>query len=73
MRELRTQHDKNMNMQLEQWNIEIIISMQRVYQKMMVENIMKPGKSGVLEELGRTREMILNQLKHPDSGSDQKP
>ena len=67
-RELRTQHVKNMNMQLEQWNSEIIISMQRLYQKMMAENIMKPGKSGVLEELGRTREMILNHLNHPDSG-----
>ena len=29
---------------------------------------MKPGKSGVLEEFGRTREMILIQLNHPDSG-----
>ena len=29
---------------------------------------MKPGKSGVLEKLGRTREIILNQLNHPDSG-----
>jgi len=68
VRELRTQHVKNMNMQLEQWNSEIIISMQRLYQRMMSENIMKPGKSGVLEELGKTREMILNQLNHPDSG-----
>jgi hypothetical protein len=65
VRELRTQHVKNTNMQL---NSEIIISMQRLYQRMMSENIIKPGKSGVLEELGRTREMILNQLNHPDSG-----
>jgi hypothetical protein len=35
---------------------------------MMAENFIKPGKSGVLEEFGRTREMILIQLNHPDSG-----
>ena len=37
-----------MNMQLEQWNSEIIIGMQRLYQRMMQENIMKPGKAGIL-------------------------
>ena len=42
--------------------------MQRLYQRMMGENIMKPGKAGILEELGKTREMILTQLNHPDSG-----
>jgi hypothetical protein len=34
----------------------------------MSESVMKPGKAGVLEEMGRTRETIFNQLNHPDSG-----
>ena len=66
--ELRVKHVKNMNLQLKQWNSEILVGLQRLYQQMMNENIMKPGKSGVLEELSRTREKILNQLNNPDSG-----
>ena len=55
--------------------------MQRIYQMMMLENIMKVtrggavsatcrqvGREGLREELGKTREMMLNQLQHPDSG-----
>merc|ERR1719433_2321362 len=29
---------------------------------------MKVGKTGMLEELNKMQEMILNQLNHPDSG-----
>ena len=55
-------------MALEAWGAEIVASMQRIYQKMMAENIMKSGREGLLEEMGKTRESILNQLSHPDSG-----
>ena len=68
VRELRTQHVRSLNMALEAWGAEIVASMQRIYQKMMAENIMKSGREGLLEEMGKTRESILNQLSHPDSG-----
>ena len=68
VRELRTQHVRSLNMSLEAWGTEIVASMQRIYQRMMAENIMKSGREGLLEELGKTRESILNQLSHPDSG-----
>ena len=68
VREVRSQHVRTMNQALESWGAEILTSMQRIYQRMMAENIMKGGKEGVLEELGKTREMVLNQLSHPDSG-----
>ena len=35
---------------------------------MMSESVMKPGRAGVLEEMGRTRDTIFHQLNHPDSG-----
>ena len=68
VRELRTQHVRSLNMALEGWGTEVVASMQRIYQRMMAENIMKSGKEGLLEEMGKTRESILNQLSHPDSG-----
>ena len=68
VREMKTQHVLSINHQLEKWNNEMLATMQRYYQRMMSENIMKQGKAGVLEELGKIREMILNQLNHPDSG-----
>ena len=68
VRELRTQHMRSLNMALEAWGTEIVASMQRIYQRMMAENIMKSGREGLLEEMGKTRESILNQLSHPDSG-----
>ena len=68
VRELRAQHVTNLNLQLEQWSQELVLSLQRTYHTMMQENIMKTGKAGTLEELGKTREMILQQLQHPDSG-----
>jgi hypothetical protein len=80
VRELRMQHVRSMNQALDTWSAEILASMQRIYQRMMSENIMKVaasavsamcrqvGREGLLEELGKTREMILNQLQHPDSG-----
>ena len=58
------QHVKKMNTQLEQRNSEIIISMQRLHKRMMSENIMKPGKSGVF---GYNQGMTMNQLNHRDS------
>ena len=54
-------------MALEAWGTEIVASMQRMYQRMMADNIMKSGREGLLEEMGKTRESILNQLSHPDS------
>ena len=68
VRELKSQHVLNMNLQLEKWQKEISTIMQRSYQRMMAENIMKPGKTGVLDDLNKMQEMILNQLHHPDSG-----
>ena len=68
VRELKTQHVLKMNLQLEKWNKEIVSTMQKSYQRMMSENIMKPGKSGVQDEMNKMQEMILNQLNHPDSG-----
>ena len=68
VREMRSQQVLSVNHELEQWNSEIVSSLQRYYQRMMSENIMKQGKAGVLDELGKIREMILNQLNHPDSG-----
>ena len=36
--------------------------------RIMADNIMKSGRESLLEEMGQTRESILNQLSHPDSG-----
>ena len=68
VRELRSQQVLSVNTQLEKWNSELVSSLQRCYQRMMSENIMKQGKAGVLVELGNIREMVSNQLNHPDSG-----
>ena len=68
VREVRSQHVRSLNSTLETWNSAILANMQRIYQRMMSENIMKVGREGLLEELGKTREMILNQLHHPESG-----
>ena len=54
-------------MALEAWGTEIVASMQRMYQRMMADKIMKSGRDVLLEEMGKTRESILNQLSHPDS------
>ena len=68
VREMRTQHVRGLNLALEAWGSEIVASMQRIYQKMMAENIMKCGREGLIEEMGKIREAILSQLAHPDSG-----
>ena len=66
VREMKTQHVLSINHQLEKWNNEMLATMQRYYQRMMSENIMKQGKAGALEELGKIREMILNPFNHPN-------
>ena len=35
---------------------------------MMSESVMKPGRAGVLEEMGRTRDTIFHQLNHQING-----
>ena len=67
-REMKTQHVLSINHQFDKWNSDIMANIQRLYQRMMTEGIMKQGKQGVLNELGKIREMILNQLNHSDSG-----
>lgn len=68
VREMKSQHVLNINLQLEKWSNDIMASMQRIYQRMMQQKIMNQGKAGALDELGKIREMILNQLSHQDSG-----
>ena len=64
----RVEQVRLMNAALEKEQQESVTALQRLYQRMMSENLMKPGRAGVLEEMARNRDMMLNQLNHPDSG-----
>ena len=41
---------------------ETLLSVQKLYQRMMSENLMKPGRTGILEEMARNRDSMLNQV-----------